>query len=239
MSVRVEYRHGSSPAAFRDLADGSVGAVVCDPPYGTATPNAIYGRRTAGRVSTIQNDKDLWALQGAVFDMARVLSAEGVALVCCAPTMTRGAEDVLEADGLNPIHVIMWDKGAPGISYKVRYAHENIILAVKGDYCPWDVREPIISPIRVARVQYTEHPNEKPVALYRKLIRWALPTGGVVLDPFAGIASCGVAAIAEGCDYIGVECDKNWWAVGERRPAEVQNHPHHDIQQDSLFGDVA
>lgn len=237
--MTVEYRRGRSPQALFTQPSGSVGAIVCDPPYGTGGKGVIYGRRHAGAVTAIQNDADLSELQATTPVMARVLSETGVAFVCCAPTLRRAAEDVLEAGGLNPIHVIVWDKGAPGISYKVRYAHEDIILAVKGDYNPWDAREPIISPIRVARVQYTEHPNEKPVVLYRKLIRWALPTGGVVLDPFAGIASCGVAAIAEKCGYIGIECDPQWWGIADRRLAEVQNHPHPDLKQDSLFGDVA
>lgn len=237
--VLIDYRHGSSPEGFANLPSGSVGAIVCDPPYGTGGKGVIYGRRHVGAVTGIQNDTDLSQLEASAPEMARVLMADGLALVCCAPTLRRAAEDVLEAGGLNPIHVIVWDKGTPGISYKVRYAHEDIILAVKDIYGPWDTRAPIISPIRVPRVQHTEHPNEKPVALYRKLIRWALPTGGLVLDPFAGIASCGVAAIAERCSYIGVECDEMWWPIASRRLAEARNIRHPDILQESLFGDVA
>lgn len=238
--MSVEYRHGASPEAFADLAEGSVGAIVTDPPYGTGTATAIYGRRKAGKVNAIRNDTDLSQLVAVAPEMARVLAPGGVALVCCAPTLRRAAEEAILEGGLEPLHVIVWDKGAPGISYRVRYAHEDIILAAHFGADPWETREPIISPIRVSRVQQTEHPNEKPVALLRKLIRWALPTGGLVLDPFAGIASCGVAAIAERCDYVGVELDAQWWGIAERRLADAQHAPHPDLDQSSLFhGDAA
>lgn len=51
----------------------------------------------------------------------------------------------------------------------------------------------------------SRHPTVKPVALMRWLIRLITPPGGVVLDPFAGSGSTGVAAIAEGFDAILIE----------------------------------
>lgn len=45
----------------------------------------------------------------------------------------------------------------------------------------------------------------KPVALMRHLVRLVSPPGGIVLDPFAGLGSTGVAAIWEGMRFIGVE----------------------------------
>ncbi|MHB1097819.1 MAG: DNA-methyltransferase [Gemmatimonadaceae bacterium] len=239
MSARIEYRHGSSPEALGGLPDGVADAIVTDPPYGTGTASAIYGRRKAGKANRISNDADLSALEGVSASLARLLAPNGVALLCCAPTLRRAAEEAIERGGLAPIQVLVWDKGAPGISYRVRYAHEDIIVAAHPDYDPWECREPIISPIRIAREREPEHPNEKPVALLRALIRWALPAGGLVLDPFAGIASCGVAAIAERCSYIGVELDPQWWPIAERRLAGAQNHPHPHQPQQSLFGEAA
>lgn len=49
------------------------------------------------------------------------------------------------------------------------------------------------------------HPTVKPTALMRWLCRLVTPAGGVVLDPFAGSGSTGVAAIAEGFRFVGVE----------------------------------
>ncbi len=49
------------------------------------------------------------------------------------------------------------------------------------------------------------HPTVKPIALMRWLVRLVTPPGGVVLDPFAGSGTTGVAAMAEGARFVGVE----------------------------------
>lgn len=49
------------------------------------------------------------------------------------------------------------------------------------------------------------HPTVKSIALMRWLVRLVTPPGGVVLDPFAGSGTTGVAALAEGCSFVGVE----------------------------------
>jgi DNA modification methylase len=49
------------------------------------------------------------------------------------------------------------------------------------------------------------HVTVKPVALMRYLCRLVCPPGGTVLDVFAGSGTTGVAALAEGFSFIGVE----------------------------------
>ena len=52
-----------------------------------------------------------------------------------------------------------------------------------------------------------KHPTVKPIALMRWLVRLVTPPGGTVLDPFTGSGSTGVACVAEGFDFIGIEQD--------------------------------
>ena len=49
------------------------------------------------------------------------------------------------------------------------------------------------------------HPTVKPIALMRWLVRLVVPAGGVVLDPFTGSGSTGIAAVLEGRQFLGVE----------------------------------
>lgn len=240
MTRRVEYRRGESPHALADLPDGCADAIITDPPYGTGSADGgvVYGRRRdGGRATSIANDVDLSALESCAPSMARLLAPSGAMVLYCAPQRRRAVENIIEASGLNPIHSLPWDKAAPGISYRVRYAYEDAILAVHGDYDPWECRDTLIVPRRFSRVRHPEHPNQKPLALHVSDVAWACPNGGLVLDPFTGIATTGVAAIALGCSWIGVECDPQWWPIGERRLAEALNQPHSDIHQASLFGD--
>lgn len=49
------------------------------------------------------------------------------------------------------------------------------------------------------------HPTVKPVELLRWLVRLVTPSKGLVLDPFAGSGSCGIASVLEGFRYLGIE----------------------------------
>jgi site-specific DNA-methyltransferase (adenine-specific) len=51
------------------------------------------------------------------------------------------------------------------------------------------------------------HPTVKPLALMQYLCRLVTPPGGVVLDPFCGSGSTGVAALREGFSFIGIDLD--------------------------------
>jgi site-specific DNA-methyltransferase (adenine-specific) len=54
------------------------------------------------------------------------------------------------------------------------------------------------------------HPTVKPLALMRWLTRLAVPAGGLVLDPFAGSGSSGIAAVLDGRRFLGIERDERY-----------------------------
>jgi hypothetical protein len=64
------------------------------------------------------------------------------------------------------------------------------------------------------------HPTVKPLALMRYLCRLVTPPGGVVLDPFMGSGTTGVAAMHEGFQFIGIEREEAYMAEAQRRLAQ-------------------
>jgi site-specific DNA-methyltransferase (adenine-specific) len=54
------------------------------------------------------------------------------------------------------------------------------------------------------------HPTVKPISLMRWLVKLAVPEDGVVLDPFAGSGSTGIAAVLEGRRFLGIERDERY-----------------------------
>lgn len=65
------------------------------------------------------------------------------------------------------------------------------------------------------------HPTVKPLALMRWLVRLVAEPGGLVLDPFAGSGSTGVACVQEGRRFVGIEREAEYLAIAERRLAEA------------------
>lgn len=66
------------------------------------------------------------------------------------------------------------------------------------------------------------HPTVKPIALMRHLVRLVTPPGGLVLDPFAGSGSTGVAAMLEGFRFVGCELQPEYHAMACRRIAYAE-----------------
>ena len=77
------------------------------------------------------------------------------------------------------------------------------------------------------------HPTQKPVALMRWCIEQAkVPPGGVILDPYMGSGSTGVAAMQMRHPFIGIEIEERYFNVACRRIEEAQ-------RQGDMFRDAA
>lgn len=71
----------------------------------------------------------------------------------------------------------------------------------------------------------TKHPTQKPVKLLEYLILTYTNPGDVVLDNCMGAGSTGVACIKTGRDFIGMEIDREYFAIAESRIKEAQEQP--------------
>lgn len=93
----------------------------------------------------------------------------------------------------------------------------------------------------------SKHPTIKPVDLMRWLVRLITPPGGLILEPFAGSGSTGIAALAEGFDCTMIDLEADHVADIERKLAflrgegklRVEEHlngrEHHKPQPIDLF----
>ena len=66
-----------------------------------------------------------------------------------------------------------------------------------------------------------EHMTEKPIGVMRDLAKLCVPDG-TILDPFAGAATTGIAALMEGRRFIGIETSAEYFAIAERRLREAE-----------------
>jgi len=67
-----------------------------------------------------------------------------------------------------------------------------------------------------------KHPTVKPVALMRWLVRLVTPPSGVVLEPFMGSGTTGVACVQEGFGFVGIEREAEYFEICKARIAAAQ-----------------
>lgn len=82
----------------------------------------------------------------------------------------------------------------------------------------WDIPN-----VKANHVEKLEHPCQFPVALVRRLVRALSNADDIVLDPYAGVASTGVAALMEGRRFIGAELADAYAELGAERLAQALN----------------
>lgn len=77
--------------------------------------------------------------------------------------------------------------------------------------------------VKSNHVEKTDHPCQFPVGLIERLVLATTNTGGLVFDPFAGVASAGVAAAIHGRYFWGCELDAGYAKTGLARLQDALN----------------
>jgi site-specific DNA-methyltransferase (adenine-specific) len=247
--MTVQLYLGDCLEVMKTLGTGSVDAVVTDPPYGHNNNNNgdLIARREAalgrGDYDAARDDRPIAndgaeaneLVRAAFAEFARILKPGCCCCCCCCggggpdPQFARWSlwlDEVLDFK-----QMVVWDKGPMGMGWHYRRSYETVLVAQKpGAACAWydDSKriENILRPgdygIRKIIPRADQHPTQKPVELAAHFIRLHTQPGDLVLDPFMGAGSFGVAAVQLGRDFIGIEIDPGYFAIAERRIAGAQ-----------------
>lgn len=84
---------------------------------------------------------------------------------------------------------------------------------------PSDVWE--IPNVKANHIEKTKHPCQFPVAIPQRLIKALTEPNGLVLDPFMGAGSTGVAAVVEDRRFVGAEIQKDYYYISVDRLREA------------------
>jgi site-specific DNA-methyltransferase (adenine-specific) len=127
---------------------------------------------------------------------------------------------------------IIWNRGSgPEISgYRFIQTDERIYWLVKGN------KHPRLSPKhrdftsvwKFAPDMRNEHPAPYPLQLPLRCIESVMTEPGVVLDPYSGSGTTGVAATLLGHDYIGFDLSERYHEMARKR---IENPTERDISQ--------
>lgn len=234
---------------MKEIPDGSVDLVLCDPPYGT----------TQNRWDTPLDLEKMWE------QVWRVAKKNAAVLMFSQQPFTSvlGASDIRHLR-----YEWVWKKpqgtGFLNANRAPMKCHENILVFYRGlpDYNPqkWDSGVPYYSshaagskssnygsyktkdkgfsrtettttlrfPLDVvefnnlARNKNVVHPTQKPVDLLEYLIKTYTEDGQTVLDFTMGSGSTGVACVNTGRDFIGIELDEGYFDIAKHRIEEAR-----------------
>jgi DNA modification methylase len=231
--TRWEVRQGDALDVLRSLEPRSVSAIVTDPPYCSggstettrrqATSQGIASERTreegfkwfAGDNMTTPGL--VWLLRAVAFEAERLLVPGGSLLVFCDWRMWSNLAPALESGGLRLQNMVVWDKGSAGMGTGFKPTHELAMHLCNGPgkfhaFTGTNV-------LRFGRVSATtkDHPTQKPTDLLQSMLRVVSPADGLVVDPFCGSGSTGVACVREGRRFLGVERDPDYCEVARKR----------------------
>lgn len=185
---------------------GEVDAVVTDPPYGMEFRS---NSRTI-RHDAISNDAEEWPLQ-----FAMALNAAHSCYVFCRWDDLRRV--------VKPKSLVTWAKNnwSMGDLEHEHARQTEVVLFYPGPSHFFPTGRP--SDVIVAsRTGNNYHPTEKPVNLMWAIVRW---TGGVVLDPFMGSGTTGVACAKLGRKFIGIELDERYFNIACDRIRKAYDQP--------------
>jgi DNA modification methylase len=210
--VSVKKTIGKATLYLADCRDvipslGMVDCVVTDPPYGQGYTSGYATDELWKSGKTITGDEDA------------SLRDEVLAAVEC-PALVFGSDKVQRPKRARM--KLIWDKGPAlgmgALDLPWKPSTEEIYVLGRGfvggrNWGSVIYHPPVQSMAKNGRL----HPNEKPVGLLERLLRWCPP--GIVLDPFMGSASTGEAALKADREFVGIEIERAYFDVACRRLA--------------------
>jgi site-specific DNA-methyltransferase (adenine-specific) len=198
---------------MKEIPDGSVDMVLTDPPYGMN----FQSNYRKEKHQKIKNDKTLEWLPCLIDECYRVCSQNSAIYFFCSFHFI----DVFKTEIQKKFkvkNILVWEKNNTSMGdLKGDFAPkvEFIIFAQKGRVLINGKREPNI--FKFKKTGNNHHPTEKPVDLCEFLLSKFSTQKALILDPFMGSGTTGVACKNTNRDFIGIEMDEEYFKIAKKR----------------------
>jgi len=212
--------HGDCIEVMASMAEKSVDHVITDPPYDSGTHDKARSLKDGG--SDIAIDFDVLDVSAAAPALMRITRRWCIAF--CSLEMLGNYR---AAWGANGVRSGVWDRpdGTPQISGdRPGQAAEGIAIGPGPEKKRWNRGgKRGMWRCGVERVERYGHPTPKPIGLMLELVSDFTDPDEIILDPFAGSGTTGVAALRLGRRFIGIEKDEKYFRLAcDRLRAEEQ-----------------
>lgn len=236
---------GDAIEILSQLPDESVDLVLTDPPYFISREGLFLSRKVNGKERGInldfgewdrkwKSDEEFFAWVEQWFkEIARIMKPN-TWIYIFFDKQRLGYFDLLLAPkyGLTGRTIFCWIKQNPPPSFrKVNFvsATEMAWVGSKGNpkiknfLHQKQMVNYFVTPNKSAYGE-TKHPTEKPISLFKHLILVNSLENDIVLDPFFGSGTTGIAALQLNRRFVGIEIDPEYVKIAEERIEKIQTN---------------
>ena len=238
--------HGDSRFLLKQLPDNSIDLILTDPPYNLAkhsTGNIPLPGRTPMNNDLAPWDRVEFLPEEWVDEFIRVLKPKGNLFIFTSYNMLGRWYNLLD-HRFDTTNFMVWHKTNPAPKiFRAGFLNScELIYTCWNKGHTWnfisqaEMHNFIESPIcmRPERLQFPKHPTQKPVAVLKKLITIASNENDLILDPFMGVGSTGVAALELGRKFIGFEIDPAYYNASIQRIQKMNTQERFVVNDTTL-----
>ena len=242
---------GNCIEILNTLPENSVDLIFADPPYNLQLKNDLY-RPNLTKVDAVNNHWDKFSSfeKYDAFTLnwlrasQRVLKETGTIWVIGSYHNIFRVGAIMQNLGFWILNDVIWLKTNPMPNFRgVRFtnAHETLIWAQKKQGTKYffnhkamkalnddlQMRSDWVLPLATGKERLKTngtkaHPTQKPEALLYRVLLSSTKVGDIVLDPFFGSGTTGAVAKRLKRNFIGIEKDKKYIRVAEKRIASIK-----------------
>ncbi|GAA6960716.1 hypothetical protein HpCHC28_09060 [Helicobacter pylori] len=227
----IQIYHANAFEIIKDFyqQDLKVDAIITDPPYNISVKNNFSTLKSAKRqgIDFGEWDKNFRLLEW-IKRYAPLVNPNGCMVIFCSYRFISYIADFLEENGFIVKDFIQWVKTNPmprNLNRRYVQDTEFALWAVKKK-AKWVFNKPknekylrpliLKSPV-VGGIERVKHPTQKSLTLMEKIISIHTNPNDIVLDPFMGSGTTGLACKRLERNFIGIESEKEYFQIAKKR----------------------
>lgn len=218
-----DLRHGDCYLIIPTLKDNSIDLVIADPPYDFGSKGGgFYAENSPSQRLYADNLSKLGCCDfkpKPFLDLLKPKMKKFYGYFFCnksliADYITWAVENKCTYD------VLVMCKSNPIPAYNNHYMSDLeyvILIREAGTYFSKEKDIDLYRKWFMTSCRKGLHPAEKPVELLEKFVRVSSREGDMILDPFMGSGSVGIACLKNGRNFLGIEKDDKYFEISEKR----------------------
>lgn len=214
---------------IKEIPDDSIDLLFTDPPYNLSpysTGNMKFDWRKDINNDLAEWDQIEFKPENVLEDFKRILKPTGNLFAFCSYNLIGDWHKTFDPE-FDTFQFFVWHKTNPVPKFRKAGFLNSCELII----CCWnkghtwnfgkqnEMHNHLDSPICMGkeRLKDPNHPTQKPVRVLKHMINIGTNPGDVILDPFMGVGSTGVASLEMERKFIGIEIEEKYFNASKKR----------------------